>query len=62
MARVSELLKYKNIETHKQLKDMSKLDYTYKKDKEIKLGDSTKNLMSNRCYKRVGGRMRQSRQ
>ena len=57
---VGERLKHNDIDTYYKLLNMcrGKID---KPRKKVELGDSIENLMSNRSYKRIGGRMRQMR-
>lgn len=49
---IREIIKYKNIDTYRRLKNM------YKK-KEIKLGDRPERLMQHDSYKRCGRRIKQ---
>ena len=58
MYKISERIKYKDIDIYKKLKDMSRRKSINKKNK-IELGDTPENLMQHDAYKRIGGRIRQ---
>lgn len=58
MYKISERIKYKDIDTYKKLKDMSRSKSVNKKNK-IELGDTPENLMKSDCHKRVGRRIKQ---
>lgn len=54
MFRISEQIKYKDLEKYKELKN------AFKPKKEIKLGDKPENLMKSDSHKRIGRRIRQT--
>lgn len=55
MFRISEQIKYKDMDTYKRLRNSFKT-----KKKEIDLGDTPENLMKQNAYKRSGRRIKQT--
>lgn len=58
--KISEQIKYKDIDTYKKLKDMSRSKSVNKK-KKIELGDTPENLMKHDSHKRIGRRIKQTK-
>lgn len=59
MLKISEHIRYKNIDTYRRLRAMAK---KVKKDsKEIRLGDTPENLMKHDGHKRIGRRLKQTK-
>ena len=56
---IGEIVRYKDIDTYRKLLKMcsKKID----KPKPIKLGDSIENLMKHDSYRKIGGKIRQTK-